>query len=101
MANGRLGQTEAVARGSETAKIPDCKKDPQQIQVKMVINPAHTKNYNYEFDLVQAGRHRAAMATHFNVASNMCVQSALGRLAIAAASIIQQFADGYKEMWNE
>ena len=98
MANGRLGQTEAVARGSEAAKIPNCKKDTQQIKVKMVINPAHTKNYNYEFDLVQAGRHRTAMATHFNAASDMCVQISAGKLSIAevlseAIAQIENFDD--------
>jgi hypothetical protein len=71
MANGRLGQTEAIARSSEAAKIPNCEEDTQQIEVKMIINSAHTKNYNYEFDLVQAGRHRTAMATPFNTAFDL------------------------------
>ena len=64
----------------------------------MVINPAHTKNYNYEFDLVQAGRHRTAMATHFNAASDMCVQISAGKLSIAevlseAIAQIENFDD--------
>lgn len=61
MADGRLGQAEAIARGSEAAKIPDREKDAEQIEIEMPINLVHAKNYNYEFDLVQAGRHRAAM----------------------------------------
>jgi hypothetical protein len=37
----------------------------------MIINSAHTKNYNYEFDLVQSGRHRTATATPFNTAFDL------------------------------
>ena len=61
MADGRLGQAETVASCGEAAKIPDREKDAEQIEVKMAITLAHAKNYNYEFDLVQAGRHRDAM----------------------------------------
>ena len=71
MADGRLGQAEALARGSEAAKIPNREKDTQQVEIERVINLAHTKNYNYEFDLEQAGRHRAAMDTRFDTVSNM------------------------------
>jgi hypothetical protein len=68
MADGRLGQAEALARGREAAKIPDREKDAQQVEVERAINLAHTKNYNYEFDLEQADRHRAAMDTRFDTA---------------------------------
>ena len=38
----------------------------------MAINLAHAKNNNYEFDLVQADRHRAAMATHQRSLRHVC-----------------------------
>jgi hypothetical protein len=130
----------------------------------MIINPAHATNYNYEFDLVQADGHRAAMGTDFSAAPNLCKQTSAGRLSsvevsskaiaqignfydtmnavvvkdferaskrpglpalqrrggvsrkprsadptstsgagrkVAGLSTVQQFTDGYKEMWNE
>lgn len=74
MADGRLSQAEALARRSEAAKIPNREEDTQQVEVERVISVAHTKNYNYEFDLVQAERHRAAMDTRFDRASDICEQ---------------------------
>jgi TolA-binding protein len=58
MADRRLGEPEPVARGSQASKIPNCEKDPQQIEVKIIINPAHEAIYNYESVLVLAGRSR-------------------------------------------
>jgi hypothetical protein len=51
----------------------------------MVINSVHTTNYNYEFDLVQADRHRAAMATHFG-AADLCKQFSADKLSSAEVS---------------
>jgi hypothetical protein len=82
----------------------------------MVINPLHTTNYNYEFDLVQADRHRAAMATHFSAAPNLCKQISAGKLssvevlskAIAQigyfddtmnAVVVRDFEAGVEEAW--
>ena len=102
MADSRLGQTEAFACCGEAAKIPNREKDTQQIKVEMVINLAHTENYYYEFDLVQAGRHRDVMAAHFNPASDPRKKISASKLSSAAGlSICRQFTDGYKEMWNE
>src|SRR5262245_59079924 len=98
MADGRLGQTEAVTRGSEAAKIPDRKKDPQQVEVKMVISLAHTKNYNYEFDLVQAARHRAAIGTRFDTAAAFGAGKGCGDAAERASTVS---VVRIREMWNE
>jgi hypothetical protein len=38
----------------------------------MIINPFHTTNYNYEFDLVQDDRHRIAMDTRFDAGQFLC-----------------------------
>ena len=53
-----------IACRREAAQVPDREKDAQQVEVEMAITLAHTKNYYYEFDLVQAGRHRGAMVMH-------------------------------------
>lgn len=83
MANGWLSEAEAVASSSETSKIPNREKDSQQVEVQMTISRVHTKNYNYEFDLVQGCRHRAAMTTHFNTATDLCRQISAGKLSSA------------------
>jgi hypothetical protein len=50
MTDGWLRQAEAIARCRKTAEIPDCEENPKKIQIDMIIRPAHTVYYNYEFD---------------------------------------------------
>ncbi|MGH6716004.1 MAG: hypothetical protein ACREDC_07435 [Bradyrhizobium sp.] len=102
MADGRLGQAEAVARGGEAAKIPNCEKDTQQIQVEMIISWAHAKNNYYEFDLVQASQHHDAMAPHFNTVVGPRMKANAGKLSSAVGlSTNRQLTDGNKETRNE
>ena len=63
MADRRLGQAEALARGGETAKIPNCEKDTQQIEVKMVLTWLMQRIITMNLTLVQPGRHRLLRAS--------------------------------------
>lgn len=96
MADGRLGQAEAIACCSEAPKVPNCEKDTQQIKVEMAISWGHTKDYYYEFDLVQAGRHRGAMATNFNAGCELRKKISAGK-----PSSVEVPSDGYEEMSDE